>query len=100
MHSVFSGKGNNAANDEKVKIPEKLYTKVIELEDKCFKLNTDLETCESELLVFVNVYFKTKLISSKVRLQVTDEVLNNNEYGSKSLSSKIFFFVLLCDEPN
>ncbi|CAF4811730.1 unnamed protein product [Pieris macdunnoughi] len=42
----LDNKGNNVSEKQ---VPEKLNTKIAELEDKCFKLNTELETCESEL---------------------------------------------------
>ncbi|XP_047525808.1 centrosomal protein of 290 kDa [Pieris napi] len=42
----LDNKGNNVSEKP---VPEKLNTKIAELEDKCFKLNTELETCESDL---------------------------------------------------
>ncbi|XP_022119812.2 centrosomal protein of 290 kDa [Pieris rapae] len=42
----LDNKGNNVSEKP---VPEKLNAKIAELEDKCFKLNTELETCELEL---------------------------------------------------
>ncbi|CAH4035515.1 unnamed protein product [Pieris brassicae] len=42
----LDNKGNNVSEKP---VPEKLNTKIAELEDKCFKLNTELDTCESDL---------------------------------------------------